>query len=208
MLKKNDVLVGYGIRPEYALMISRAQRLLGLALGTNKDDEALITSAWLCCTFALEGYANHIGEYWAKKEGNKLPLDDKFPWLSTREKLRILYKHYGLAFDVSKKPFKTAKILFDARSGFTHPRTTKIEAKLSIEEELDGDGISGTFDLSFPAPRTLTEATEALEDCKEIIQLLHDRTGEKENSPADEDPFSPNIRVYLNKQNLPEDSDK
>lgn len=145
-------------------------------------------------------YANHIGEYWAKeseKEGNKLTLDDKFSRQSTMDKLRSLYRHYGLPFDVSNKPFTTAKILFEARSEFTHPRTKKIEAKLSIDEELDGGGISGTFDLPFPTPRTFNEAKEALEDCMEIIRRLHDFTGEKEISPAYEDPFSTCTKVEL-----------
>jgi len=158
----------------YGLHRSASWTIFEIAKSSDVTQYYHIMMAMILSAFTLEAYLNHVGASLIK---SWVILKEK---LSPKEKLEFLSESLDIPVNFGERPFQTFITIFRFRNKLAHAETEFVEEEGEIIVK-EGD----------PAPRPLTEwekqinietGQRFLDDTKEMIKYLNEKTGLKEET--------------------------
>ncbi|WP_444941019.1 hypothetical protein ACJJI3_22795 [Microbulbifer sp. ZKSA004] len=153
----------------YAYMAMSAEHSLECASKNEEGCFYQFMSSLIFSAFTLEAYMNHIGneriEYWEEIES-----------IRYLDKLKVLYLNLGLEFDKSKRPLQTIIQLVKFRNLMAHGKSENISGSKVISTPTLDPGTE-VVEAEWEKFCNSKEAKRALDDVKEIVELLNSSAG-------------------------------
>jgi hypothetical protein len=127
--------------------------------------------------FTLEAYFNHIGARVFKCWGD-------LERLSPKEKLNVIAERLNIHIDYGKRPWQIMKKLFGFRNDIAHGKSETISSDevVSIEYHTEND-IHERVKTSWEKFCTQENAEKARENVENIIKIIHEASGIKDEYP-------------------------
>ena len=154
----------------FCYMYIGAKHMLKLA---NESDHGKLYNIISCityCAFTLVAYFNHLG---SERNSEWNVVERKIP---KSKKYELFCESLEVKYDLSKRPYKTMMEIFSYRDQMAHGKTTKDYINESIEGDVN-DLSSFSVGPDWKVYSTITNASIAVSDVREIIKELHKASG-------------------------------
>ena len=159
----------------YSDLWHTANVLLNHSSEIEKGRTHIIRAALVFRAFAFESFLLHIGDRFFRG-------DNKYLFLSVKDKLKFISDRYSFDIDFGKRPFQTINILFDKRSKLAHSKDENLIKTYATMFDNSAEKIyERKLKTDIENYCKIENAIKAKEDSEKCIEIIADQIGMDRN---------------------------